>query len=284
MAIEKSKKKKESTLEIEEEEVVQKEKAKETVHIEIGTTKKSLLEILDVVGCLVDEFAIKFDKNGAKINTVDPAHVSMIGMEIPKKYFTAYEYKSKTHEEYKLGLDLTKVKDFLKTLDLTDEIEIEYSDLVKTIVFKSGRMKRKMSELDSTGFSEPKVPDLNLPSTIHFTNDHLKQSLTAVEQVSDHIRIQTINKDLRLSGEGDNDQVEMVYGADDKVEIDGKEDVSSMFPLDYLMSFSKAIPTKANLVISMGSDYPCKIRFLIENNGAEVEVKYLLAPRIDADA
>jgi proliferating cell nuclear antigen len=280
----KKKKDTESANTLEDVEEAKTEKAKETVRIEIGTTKKAFLGIIDIVNCLVDEVAIHFSKTGARIQTVDPAHVSMIGMDIPKKYFTAYEYKSKEHEEYKIGVDIGKIKKFLRTLDQADELEIEYSDVTKTLVFKAGRVRRKMAEIDTTGMSEPKVPDLNLPTTIKMSNEQLSQAIKAVEQVSDHIKFSTKGDTLNVFGEGDTDQVDISFGPDDKVEIKAKDDISSMFPLDYLSVFSKAIASKSNLVLNMGNDYPVKIFFIIENNGADIEAKYLLAPRIDADA
>jgi proliferating cell nuclear antigen len=63
--------------------------------------------------------------------------------------------------------------------------------------------------------------------------------------------------------------------------LDCKEEVRSLFPLDYFSNMVKAISTAQLVTMRMGNDYPVKMEFSIaEGNG---EVTYLLAPRIESE-
>lgn len=262
----------------------EKEEEKESWARIVLVTKKSILgNIIDVVGSLVDDFKMTFSKKGMTILVVDPAHVAMLSIEAPKEFFDTYTFKS-DGEEYEIGMEAQKLKDFMKSLSASDEITFACDSEEKSIVLRSGKLTRKMSMIDTTGMSNAKIPDLEMKSTIEMTNDILRTAITAVSQVSDHIAIKADAKKMMvlLSGEGDTDKVDMELDKNDKIEVKG-EDSRSLYPLDYMESISKSIGTKNNIVFHFGTDYPCMIEFLIENDKTEAECVYLLAPRIESD-
>jgi len=52
-----------------------------------------------------------------------------------------------------------------------------------------------------------------------------------------------------------------------------------MFPLDYMNDLLKNADSSTNVVLSLGTDKPMKLKYLIEN----AEVTYYLAPRIEEE-
>lgn len=262
----------------------QEEEVKPEARITFGIEKNAFLNVLDLVACLVDEFPMEFSSEGMKITLVDPAHVAMMAFEIPSDYFDGYAFKA-TVDEYKIGVSVTKLKDFLKLLSGSEKMMLGYDSSDKQFVLQAGRIKRKMAEIDTTSFPNPKVPGLNLPTEVTITNSQLTTALTAVAQVTDHIKVLAngkSKKNIMFVGEGDTDNVELELTKDDGAEVSG-DDIKSLFPLDYLTSFSKAIGSKTKLEMHMGSDYPVKIEFEVESGSKKASVTYLLAPRIEAD-
>jgi len=262
------------------------------ISLSFKTTKADMTAFLDIIGAVSDEFTMNVSKSGMKIHRVDPAHVCMVRLDIPKDYFEDWKYKADKgfidgvavtgDTEYRIGVELSKLKEFLKSFGRSDEVEFSYDSHTHKMLFKVGRVKRRIAELDTTGLMDPKLPDLNLKTTIKLKNSHLSEAIRAVGQVSDHIRITASKNGMIAKGEGNTDDVEIPYGKIDGVEVSGDSCVS-LFPLDYLNSFTNCISDSTELEIQTGSDYPMKVEFSISRNGTKFECVYMLAPRIEAD-
>ena len=67
-----------------------------------------------------------------------------------------------------------------------------------------GNLTRAMPLLDTTGMPDPKVPALDLPSTVSVNVSEISQGLKASKTVSDHIALTTDKDSFRLVCEGDN--------------------------------------------------------------------------------
>jgi proliferating cell nuclear antigen len=235
-----------------------------------------LKELVDVVSTTVDETKITASKTGISIKAVDPAHVAMIELTLSKGGFE--EYKA---DDVTLGVDMDKIKEVLRLAKPGDMIQIEHDEERNRLVFKVGNITRKMSLVDTTGMSEPKVPNLNLPVKIVVKTEEIRQGIRASESVSDHIALVANSEGFEMVSEGDTDSVSLKLGKDLLEELKCKEETRSLFPLDYFSSIFKTISTASVVTMHMGSDYPVKLEFSIANEKGEVT--YLLAPRIESE-
>ncbi|MDO9536691.1 MAG: proliferating cell nuclear antigen (pcna) [Thermoplasmata archaeon] len=235
-----------------------------------------LKEVVDVISTTVDETKITASKTGISIKAVDPAHVAMIDLSLSKGGFE--EYKA---DDVTLGVDMDKIKEVLRLAKPGDMISIEHDSERNRLIFKVGNITRKMSLVDTTGMSEPKVPNLNLPVKIVVKTDEIRQGIRASESVSDHIALVANSEGFEMVSEGDTDSVNLKLGKDMLEELKCKEETRSLFPLDYFSSIFKTISTASVVTMHMGSDYPVKLEFTIANGKGEVT--YLLAPRIESE-
>ncbi len=64
-------------------------------------------------------------------------------------------------------------------------------------------------------------------------------------------------------------------------EIQCKEKVRSLFPLDYFSNMVKAIGGASTVAIYLGNDYPVRMEFSLAGDSGRAT--YLLAPRIESD-
>ena len=68
--------------------------------------------------------------------------------------------------------------------------------------------------------------------------------------------------------------------------LDSSEDTSSLFSLEYFALMVNSLPADRVLHINLGTDLPVKIDADLavdDMTGAQGNVKFLLAPRIDRD-
>jgi len=235
-----------------------------------------LRELVDVVSTLVDETKVNATKEGISIRAVDPAHVAMVDLKLDRSAFDNYKA-----DEQEIGLDLDKVKEVLRLAKMGDSIMLKCDEDKNKLILDVGNITRRMSLVDTAGMSDPKVPNLNLPAKLTIRVEELRQGIRASESVSDHIALTASPDGFEMTGEGDTDSVKLKLPKDYLDELESKEMVRSMFPLDYFSNMIKAISTAPTVTMYLGNDYPVKLEFQI--GAGKGEVKYLLAPRIESE-
>jgi proliferating cell nuclear antigen len=239
------------------------------------TKADTLKELVTIVSTLVDEAKFMITADGISLRAVDPAHVAMVDLKLNKEAFE--EYKA---DECDLGIDVAKLEQFLRLAKAGEVIDIVNDEDKRRLSVAVGNTTKRMSLIDTTGMSEPKLPNLNLPAKVSLKIDDIAQGIKASESVSDHIALTVTSDSFEMVCEGDTDQVQLKLAKDKLLELECEEKVRSLFPLEYFSNMMRAIPSQAKITLNLGNDYPVKIEFKIaEGNG---DVTYLLAPRIES--
>jgi proliferating cell nuclear antigen len=239
------------------------------------TKADTLKELVTVVSILVDEAKFSIDANGISLRAVDPAHVAMVDLKLSKDAFESY-----TADETDLGVDVSKLDQFLRLAKSGDLVDLYHDEDKRRLNVTVGNTTKKMSLIDTTGMSEPKVPNLSLPAKVTLKIDEMSQGIRASESVSDHIALTATPEYFEIVCEGDTDQVQMKLSKDQLIELEVKDKVRSLFPLEYFSNMMRAIPPQSKLTLRLGNDYPVKLEFEIA--GGKGNVTYLLAPRIES--
>ena len=206
----------------------------------------------------------------------------MIEANLVKSAFDSYEAKA-----MEMGLDIDKFKNVLTVAGKDDMVELEKDDKLNRLVVNIGNLTRAMPLLDTSGMPDPKVPSLDLPASVSVVVGEIGQGLKASKSVSDHIALSTTKDSFRLVCEGDNqNSVDVSLGKDQLEKLDSSEDATSLFSLEYFALMVNSLPSDRILHINLGSDLPVKVDADLavdDMTGAQGNVKFLLAPRIDRD-
>ena len=243
---------------------------------QVEVKSEILKEVLNVVSTLVDEAKFNINETGISLRAVDPAHVAMIDLKIKSAAFENYKAS-----ESELGIDISKLNDVLKLANPNDVVSINHNEDKNKLILKVQNITRSMALVDTTGMVEPKVPNLSLPVKVVISTKELTQGIKASEAVSDHISLSATPDGFELSSEGDTDAVKLQLPKDLLEELKCKENVKSLFSLDYFSNMIKSASSSQAVTMNLGTDFPVKIEFTIaDTNG---EVNYLLAPRIESD-
>ena len=242
----------------------------------------NLKEFIGTVGSLVDEAKLIVNEDGIQIKAVDPSHVAMIESNLIKSAFDSYE--AATAE---MGIDIDKFKTVLAVAGKEDMVDLEKDDKLNRLVISIGNLTRAMPLLDTAGMPDPKVPSLDLPASVSVSVDEISQGLKASKSVSDHIALSTSKNSFRLVCEGDNQKrVDLSLSKKQLEKLDSPEDTTSLFSLEYFALMVNSLPSDRILHINLGSDLPVKIDADLavdDMTGAQGNVKFLLAPRIDRE-
>ena len=234
-----------------------------------------LKTLIDATSTLVDEVKVRVDPEGLSLKAVDPAHVAMV--ELTLKAAAFQEYKADSME---MGLDLEKFKEVLKLAAGDDEVEMDFDPAGHRLVMRIGNVTRRMSLVDTSGMSDPKVPKLELPAKITILPSELERGIRASEAIADHVALSADKDTFELIAEGDTDQVHLKLDKSMLAELKVSEKSKSLFSLDYFANMVKAAKGSGGIQLHLGNDYPVRIEFdLAGGNG---HVMYLLAPRIES--
>jgi len=243
---------------------------------------ESLKEFIGTVGSLVDEAKLTVSEEGIQIKAVDPSHVAMIEANLIKSAFDSYEAKN-----MEMGIDVDKFKNVLTVAGKDEMVDLEMDDKLNRLVVNIGNLTRAMPLLDTSGMPDPKVPSLDLPSTVNVVVNEISQGLKASKTVSDHIALTTNKETFQLVCEGDNqNSVDLSLGKEQLEKLDSVNEVTSLFSLEYFALMVNSLPADRILHINLGTDLPVKIDADLavdDMTGAQGNVKFLLAPRIDRD-
>ena len=242
----------------------------------------SIKEFIGTVGSLVDEAKLNVTEDGIQVKAVDPSHVAMIEANLVKSAFDSYEAAP-----VEMGIDVDKFKTVLAVAGKDDMVDLEKDDSLNRLVVNIGNLTRAMPLLDTSGMPDPKVPSLDLPASISVSVNEISQGLKASKSVSDHIALSTTKDSFRLVCEGDNqNKVDLSLGKDQLEKLDSSEDTTSLFSLEYFALMVNSLPSDRILHINLGSDLPVKVDADLavdDMTGAQGNVKFLLAPRIDRE-
>lgn len=231
--------------------------------------------VIDSLSTLVDEAKFQLSAEGIVVRAVDAAHVAMVDLTLAKGAFKNFEA-----EEREIGLDIDKLKDALRLAGADDEVEFDLEEDGRLKV-RIGNLVRRMSLVDTSGMTDPKVPKLDLPAIIQLPADELERGIKAAEGISDHVALSATPEWFQLSASGDMDSVDLKLEKDTLVDLSVDEDeVRSLFSLDYFSNMVKVAKGSGPLTVHLGNDYPVRLTFEFANG--EGSCTYLLAPRIES--
>ena len=238
---------------------------------------KNLKDVVEMLNTVVTESKFKIAQSGISVNAVDPAHVAMVSLEIPKNVFTEYDVEA----EEEISLDLEKVKSILKLASSNDSMVI-VKDREK-LKFEIGNIIKSISLLDNNQITTPRVPQIVAEDYVVMSKGEFEKGLRAAEDVSDAIRLTMTSENFSARSMSDADESEMILQKDMLKEIQCHETIKSSYPLEYLLKFMRSISPNEDIKLSFKSDYPLTIEFNLGADSPErIKGRFLLAPRMES--
>ena len=228
------------------------------------------------ITALVDEAKIELAEGGLRINTVDPAKIGAVSLDLLDEAF--YEYDSDGTQVY---LDLKRAQDILSQTGNHDAVEINLDTQERDLHFRTGGYDFKFALLSQNSARSGLDPhDLDSSAEIVLDGRKFTRAISIGSMFSEQIRMGIDQQRDRfyMVAKGDNDGMHMALGQDDLEDLKpGK--AYGLYSLNYLQEISHAIPNDVGIRLELGEEMPLKLQYQIaEDNG---RVTFGLAPRIE---
>ena len=250
-------------------------------------------QVINVVKTLVGEVKFQFVEEGITTIVVDPAHVAMMDITIPRddlqervgEIGTVFTLDTERLPKFRNGcvIGLSRKKDA--------GVKFLYDGIEQTI-----------AELDDDSVTVPRIPQLSYDGdsvSATMRVEQLKKYFPLAGSVSDAVKITAHREGMVIlsSKNDDKSKTELIL---DREEHGGLLDIhmnygtpaiSSIYPMEYIHKTLKAIPSVSEITISFKTDYPMaamfKLPWSVKKNSNKqylpgvVPVKFYLAPRME---
>ncbi|MCL4314859.1 MAG: DNA polymerase sliding clamp [Candidatus Thermoplasmatota archaeon] len=240
----------------------------------ITMSVKNLKEIADLLNTVVTETKLKLDNSGISIKAVDPSHVAMISMDVPKESLTEYSLE----REEELAVDVERLKSVLKVARDSDEITMNVEK--DKIAFEIGAVVKKINLLDGNSVTIPRIPKIGAESYVVITKQDFDKGLRAAEDVSDSIRLTLSPTEFKARSSSESEESELVLPREMLKEIKCEGSVKSSYPIEYLIKFTRALQSCDEFKLSFRDDYPLTIDFKFGKDSL-ITGAFYLAPRME---
>lgn len=237
-------------------------------------------DLVDSLGCLVDEARIRVNGEGVRSRVVDAANVALTDVDVGADAFSRLEIDG----ERELGMKIDKLSDVVSMAQSSDEpISIKLTDSQKLdISMPESGFQFTTALIDPDAIrQEPDLPDLDLPGEFVIRSSELSRGLRAADLVADRIAVSAISSDeLKLSASGDMDDVEL--SLDDELidaAFQSSDAARSVLSLDYLNDIETPIPNDTEVRLLMGDEFPIKLHY---RQRESIAVECMIAPRIES--
>jgi DNA polymerase III sliding clamp (beta) subunit (PCNA family) len=240
----------------------------------------TLYKFIAAINALVPECRMHVSKDQVSVIVVDCANVGMIDAEI-----TTFE-KMKCPEEIALGLNIGQIYPALKQIK---DIIGDSAETIPAKVSWSPGKDTPMLDIEVMGFrsrfttltdhsvrKDPDHPKITVDSKFECDGESFRNAIRYCAIFAGACRIEVVKGgDCIIAAKGDTDQCRVPL-----VVTGATGEAVSMYSLDYLKDFAKAMKDSGTITIEMTNDYP--VRFSCEP-APGLSVRYLLAPRIDEE-
>jgi len=240
---------------------------------------RNLKEIADLLNTVVNEAKFKLDANGLSVKAVDPAHVAMISIDVPREMFLDFQVEG----EDEISLDIEKLKSIIRLANSTDSVTmIKEKEKLK---FEINNITKSVSLLDNNTVFTPRVPQIASESYVVLSKSELERGLKAAEDVSDSIKFLLSPDDFKARSISDSEESELILTREMLKEIKCGTPVKSSYPLEYLLKLIKSLSSAEDLKLGFKDDYPLTIEFTFGSSKSgearAISGSFLLAPRME---
>ncbi len=236
-------------------------------------------KFIEGISVLVDEAEFVISEKGLALKATDPSQISLIDFEVPKKAFKKFDVAEPT----RIGLDLSYLSQVMGRAKSGDSLEwILGSDKSQLLIVFTGKAKRSFSVplLDITTGDLP-LPKIDFDAEIKIKAEVLGDSLKDASLISTHVVFAIEDDSFVVRANSSKGNLKNVYTQKDDavISLKAKDEVKSMFPLDYLVNIIKAASGDTEVKVGLKSNAPVEVTYTI----GEAKFQYFLAPRIESE-
>jgi len=241
-----------------------------------ASNAKLLEGVVAAVCTVVDEATFRVEPEGLKLRAINPSHVAMVDLELPKEAFDEYECAD-AHTVCVSVADLLK---FLRRVGRGESVAISGGGERLTVEVQ-GRYDRKFSmPVLQPQEGELQVPKMSVDVRAKVSTAGLRQALEDAALAGGDIRVEADSEKLAFhaasSGTVDA-HIELPKG-ETLIEVEARAPSKAVYSLELLLETVKAASALSDVAtLELSSDMPLKAEFPADRG----RLTFYLAPKVE---
>lgn len=236
-----------------------------------------LRTIVSAVATVAEEAAFTAEPEGLNFKSMDPSHVVLVDLDLPKEVFDKY----RCTQPGKITIKVEDLKKLVRRADSKDTVEISTVEEEEINVKMTDGYDREYTihRLESL-LGETPLPKLSYSTEITIVKQGFVKTLDDIAVVGDHVTIAASKDKVVFSGKSDfgSGSATLAKGHQDLLQLKVKEDSRSTYGIDYLLNITKALVAD-KVLIEYSSKTPVRLTFKLSEKGGQVQ--FYAAPRIE---
>ncbi|KAK6842637.1 proliferating cell nuclear antigen [Apiospora arundinis] len=247
-----------------------------------------LKKVVDAIKDLVQDCNFDCNDSGIALQAMDNSHVALVSMMFKADAFSPY----RCDRNIALGVNLVSLTKVLRAAQNDDVLTLKAEDAPDSLnlcleAVEADRISEydlKLMDIDQEHLG---IPETEYAATIQMPSAEFKRICTDLMAMSESVTIEANKDGIKFAANGDigNGSVTLrshsnVDKPNQNVDIELTEPVTLTFSLKYLVNFCKAQPLSERVRISLSSEVPLLVEYLLSNDKNSGHLRFYLAPKI----
>ena len=238
--------------------------------------------LIEALKEILTDANFQIDNTGIKLMAMDPTHTILVHLKLHAGQFEYY----KCLKTMIIGLNMLNLFKLIKTMNNNDYLSffIDKNNNNK-LGIKINNCDKKVETLYYLNLmdlqeSNIEIPQVQFPSLITIPSSDFQKLMRDMTNIGENVEIKSIGEQLQFSCIGDfASQETIMQPTQQGIKFLKNEEpgliVQGLFPLKFLILFTKCTNLCNSIELYIKNDYPLIIKYTVANLG---EIKLCLAP------
>ncbi|OYT60376.1 MAG: proliferating cell nuclear antigen (pcna) [Desulfurococcales archaeon ex4484_217_1] len=232
--------------------------------------------LMTAIGKIIEEGTLRFTSEGVTLRAMDPSHIIMVDLNMPKTIFEEYNV---TKEE-KVSINFNDFIKILRRATKNDKLGLELREEKIAVVFLGA--SERTFVLPTLSISEEKLPEprIQFKASVRITSATFRDMLKDIEPVAETIKLVCDGEALKVIGKGSRGEAEIVLTEESGALIDlsVEEKAEASYSIEYFKNIAPASQASDTVTIRFSTNMPCRLDFELAGEG---RLTFYIAPRVD---
>ncbi len=234
---------------------------------------------ISAIGKIIEEAAFTINENGFYLKAIDASRVVLVDYSMPSTGFDEFVVE----KEESVGVNLDDLSKILRRATKDDRLLLETVEGGRLAIGFIGKGSRKFI-IPSIQTTAEKLPALKIPFTarVKMLSTVLRDLVKDLEPIGDSIEFMVKPDTRQFIARSSSDlaeaEIELSEESGALLEFDASEEARAIYSTDYLSDIVGAAQAANEVVFEFGNAIPCKIEYLLPQEGRLV---FYVAPRTE---
>ena len=232
--------------------------------------------LMTAIGKIIEEGVLRFTEKGVTLRAMDPSHIVMVDLSMPRAVFEEYEISGVKN----VGINFNDLVKILRRATKNDRLGLELREEKIAVMFLGS--SERMFVLPTLSISEEKLPEPRIPFKVsaRITSSTFRDVLKDVDPVAETLKFVCEKGVFKVIGKGSRGEAEVVLTEESGALIDlsVEEKAEASYSIEYFKNIVPASQASDTTTIKFATNMPCRLDFELVGEG---RLTFYIAPRVD---